>query len=261
MSTTFTCDDKPTLVAYLYGEVDAATRDQVEAHLEGCAPCAAEVASLGEVRSELGLWVPPDAELGFQIVQKSAQPNPQILRPARWWTTVPAWAQAAAAVLVLGIGLGAANIRIQSGHEGITVSTGWMAPAPALSAPVDRAAVDREVEGWRTALVSLEQQLRSEIRTAREQITTVRASAVAPPADEATVRRVRQLLAESEQKQERELALRFAQFIADTNLQRRADMQRISQTFGARAMQVDQEMIRQRQMMNNVIRASVNAPQ
>lgn len=256
---TFTCDDKQTLVAYLYGEADAATRAQVEAHLAACETCAAEVTALGDVRGELSLWVPPEVELGFQIVKKSDQPTAQVLRPARWWTTVPAWTQAAAAVLMLGIGLGAANIQVSSGPDGFSVSTGWMKPV--LSEQPARDAREVRVEGrddWQVALTTLEQQLRNEIRASRADAPI---RAVSTTIDDATVRRVQQLLAASEERQQRELALRFTQFVADQNLQRRADMQRISQTFGARAFQVDQEMIRQRQMMNNVIRASVNAPQ
>src|SRR5919106_1773145 len=102
MTTTFTCDDKATLIAYLYGEIDDATRRRVDAHLERCAGCAAEAATLADVRAELGLWGPPDAELGFAIVRKSDQSTATVLRPApgvEWWRTVPAWAQAAAAVL------------------------------------------------------------------------------------------------------------------------------------------------------------------
>ncbi len=252
MSTLFTCDDKQTLVEYLYGEVDPATRDRVEEHLAACGRCAAEVSALGDVRAELGLWVPTDVELGFQIVKKSEQPAATVLRPAQWWSTVPVWAQAAAAVLVLAAGLGIANLRIQSGPDGVSVSTGWMPqPAPVLSEPFDGAAAERRVE---QALVSLEQQLRNEIRTSREQ-TPVPAAAQA--ADEATVRRVQQLLAASEERQEREMALRFTQLMSDMNMQRRADLIRITQSLG----QVDQQMLRQRQMMNNVIRVSANGQQ
>jgi len=255
MTTTFTCDDKATLIAYLYGDVDAATRQRVDAHLETCARCAEEVTALGDVRAELSLWVPPDAELGFAIVRKSEQQTAPVLRPAQWWRTVPAWAQAAAAVLVLAAALGIANLQVRSGPEGFSVSTGWMAPAaaPALSEPLDGAAVDRRVE---RALVSLEQQLRNEIRSARDQQpATVRAAA--PSADEATVRRVQQLLAESEVRQQRELAFRLAQFTSDMNMQRRADLQRITQSFG----QFDEQMLRQRQMLNNVIRVSASGQQ
>ena len=247
MTTTFTCDDKATLIAYLYGDVDAATRRRVDAHLETCARCAAEVAALGDVRAELALWAPPDAELGFAIVRKSEHDTAQVLRPAQWWRTVPAWARAAAAVLVLAAGLGIANLQVRSGPDGFSVSTGWTS-AP-TAAP---ASAPQNDEAWRTALVSLEQQLRNEIRAARDQQpATVRASAPAT-ADEATIRRVQQLLAASEDRQARELALRMTQFASDMNLQRRADLQLIRQGFG----QYDEQMLRQRQMMNNVIRTA-----
>lgn len=253
MSTTFTCDDKPTLTAYLYGEVDAATRDLVDAHLTTCQACAAEVTALGGVRAELGLWIPPDAELGFTITRKSDAHSAQVLRPARWWSTVPMWAQAAAAVLVLAAGAAIANIQVRSGPDGFTVSTGWMAvpAAPALSEPVDGEAVDRRVE---RALVNLEQQMRDEIRSAREQ-NAVRLAA--PSTDEATMRRVRQLIAASEERQQRELALRLTQFNADMNMQRRADLMRITNSFG----QFGDQMMQQRQMLNNVMRVSLTGQQ
>jgi hypothetical protein len=103
-------------------------------------------------------------------------------------------------------------------------------------------------------LVNLEQQMRDEIRSAREQ-TAVRAAA--PPADEATIRRVQQMLAASEERQQRELALRLTQFTVDMNMQRRADLQRITQSFG----QFDEQILRQRQMLNNVMRVSLTGQQ
>jgi len=264
MNSTFLCDDKATLIAYLYGEVDAAMRASVAAHLETCARCAAEVTALGDVRAELALWAPPDAELGFAIVRKSDQPTANVLRPAQWWRTVPAWAQAAAAVLVVAAGLGIANLQVRSGPDGFTVSTGWMAPAaaPVLSEPVGRETGDRRVEGpasqeWRTALASLEQQLRNEIRSARAQEQSAGARASAPAADEATIRRVQQLLAASEERQARELALRLTQFTSDVNMQRRADLLRIQQSFG----QFGDQMLQQRQILNNVIRVSASGQQ
>jgi hypothetical protein len=256
MSTLFTCDDKPTLIAYLYREVDAATRERVDAHLETCERCAAEVTALGDVRAELGLWVPPDVELGFTVTRKSEPQSATVLRPARWWSAVPVWAQAAAAVLVLAAGAAIANIQVRSGPDGFSVTTGWMS-APALSEPSAPTAREVRVEGqdeWRTALVALEQQLRNEIRSTHEQ-TTVRAAA--PSADEATIRRVQQLIAASEERQQRELALRLTQFAVDTNMQRRADLQRITQSFG----QFDEQILRQRQMLNSMIRVSATGQQ
>ena len=45
-------------------------RERVDAHLATCERCAEEVTALGDVRAELGLWVPPDVELGFTITKE-----------------------------------------------------------------------------------------------------------------------------------------------------------------------------------------------
>ena len=246
MSITFTCDDKQTLVSYLYGEIDDATRQVVDAHLATCAACASEVMALGDARAELGLWVPPDVELDFTIVKKSQLPAANVLRPARWWNTVPAWAQAAAAILVLAAGAAIANVQVKSSPEGFSVSTGWLRPAE-VAAPV--AVPD---QSWQPAFVALEQQLRSEIRNARPQ-----EARVSGPIDEATISRVRQLIAESEQRHERALAMRFVEFTRDLNMQRRADLQNIGRVVGS----YDGELMRQRQMINNVIRVSATPQQ
>lgn len=250
MSIKFTCDDKATLVAYLYGEIDPPARQAVEEHLTQCSACASEVSALGEVRSELGLWAPPDVELDFQIVKKSQVPPSNVLRPARWWSTVPGWAQAAAAVLVAAAGLSIANLQIKSGPDGFSVTTGWMAPAasaaPVASEPFDGQAVEQRVQ---LALTSLEQQLRTEIRAARDGDARV---ASREAVDEETIRRVQQLIGEAEQRHERALAARFVEFTSDMNMQRRADLMKISQGFE----DYNGQLLRQRQMLNNVIRVS-----
>ena len=71
----------------------------------------------------------------------------------------------------------------------------------------------------------MEQQLRSEIRSTREQATpaTARGSA-----DDAIMRRVQQLIAEAEQRHSQELAARLIDFTRDVNMQRRADLMNIS---------------------------------
>jgi len=252
MSHKFTCDDKQTLISYLYGEIDHETRQMVEAHLSACEACAAEVTALGDVRADIGLWVPPDVELDFTIVKKSQLPAATVLRPARWWNTVPAWGQAAAAILVLAAGAAIANVQVTSGPEGFSVSTGWMTPraAPALSEPVDGQAVDRRIE---RALVSLEQQLRTEIRSTREEQKRV----ATPPADDATIRRVQQLIADSEQRHERALAMRFVEFTRDMNMQRRADLMNI----GRGMVSYDEQLQRQRQTINSLIRVSATPQQ
>jgi hypothetical protein len=252
MSIKFTCDDKQTLVSYVYGEIDHDTRQAVDAHLASCRPCSAEVTALGDVRSGIGLWMPPDVELDFAIVKKSQLAAANVLRPARWWTTVPAWAQAAAALLVLAAGAGIANLHIQSGPEGFTVTTGWMAPFDSSTTSAARAALaqaKQPEDAWKAALISLEQQLRSEIRaTAQHETRAASSTAI----DAATIRRVQQLIADAEQRHDRALALRFVEFTRDINMQRRADMQNI----GRGMVNYEDQLQRQRQTINNLIRVS-----
>jgi hypothetical protein len=59
--------------------------------------------------------------------------------------------------------------------------------------------------------------------------------------DPAIVRRMRELLAQSETKQQGELALRIAQVIRDVNAQRVADLSRIQQGFGRIERTVNEE--------------------
>lgn len=260
MSLKFTCDDKATLVAYLYNEIDEVDRLRVAEHLRECAACESEVGALAGLRTELNQWAPPNAELGFTIVQKSAvrnevqQPAP-VLRAAQWWNGVPVWAQALAAVLVLAVSAAIANVQVKSGPDGLVVSTGWMTPAspPANVAPV--AAPEAGSEQWRTALIALETQLREEIRANRE--TGVVNAASRSVADEATIRRVRELLAASETRQNRELALRVTQLTRDMNIQRRSDLLRVEQAIGHTSV----EMAKQRQTVNYLIRASTTPQQ
>ena len=246
----FACDDKQTLIAYLYGELEAAERKAVDEHLTTCTDCSAEVMALGDVRSQIGLWAAPDVELDFAIVKKTALPPSNVLRPARWWNTVPVWAQAVAAILVLAVGVAIANLQVKSGPEGVTVSTGWMQPA--ATAATTMPGPD---ETWKPALVALEQQLRNEIRSTSEQGPT--RVAARGPADEATVRRVEQMLADAERRHSQELAVRFVEFTRDMNMQRRADMMKIGQGFD----EYSRQLVGTRQLINNAIRVSTTPQQ
>jgi len=267
MSLMFTCDDKATLVAYLYDEIDAGDRQRVDEHLRQCAACAAEVGALAGVRIELTQWAAPNAELGFTAVAKATEeivrgdappmaaeaPSATVLRPAPWWNTVPVWAQAVAAILVLAVGAAIANVQVKSGPDGFVVSTGWMTPPapPAAASAVTPQAGDQQ---WRPALIALEQQLRDEIRATKE-TGTVRAASRSE-VDNATVARVRALLEANETRQNRELAFRMTQLMGDINVQRRADLLRVEQAIGYTGV----EIAKQRQQLNYVIRAST-APQ
>lgn len=260
MSLMFTCDDKATLVAYLYDEIDAADRQRVDEHLRQCVACAAEVGALAGVRSELTQWAPPDAELGFTIVRAAGRdaavppPPAAVLRPPQWWDTAPVWAQAVAAIFVLAVSAAVANVQVKSGPDGFVVTTGWMTPA-ATAAVAAPAVAAEGPEQWKPALIALEQQLRQEIRATKE-TGTVRAASRSE-VDAATVTRVRELLAASETRQNRELAFRMTQLMSDINVQRRADLLRVEQAIGHTGV----EVAKQRQQLNYVIRASTTPQQ
>lgn len=264
MSLKFTCDDKATLVAYLYNEIDEADRQRVDEHLRECAACESEMGALAGVRTQLTQWAPPNAELGFTIVQRNAvqeratvpaTDTAPMARPAAGWSSVPVWAQALAAVLVLAVSAAVANVQVTSGPDGLVVSTGWMTPASAPASPAQSATPDAGSEQWRTALIALETQLREEIRANRE--TGVVTAASRSTVDDSTVNRVRALLEASETKQQRELALRVTQLARDMDIQRRADLLRVEQAIGHTGV----EMARQRQTINYMIRASTKPQQ
>jgi anti-sigma factor RsiW len=254
MSDTFVCDDKDTLIAYLYDEIDPIVRRRVEDHLRVCAACAAEVTALSSVRVELASWSAPERELDFQFVRKPAE----VLRPAAWWSGVPVWAQVAAAVFVLAVSAAIANVQVRSGPDGLVVSTGWMSPASAPLSDAGPATVATRAsdESWKPALAALETQLRNEIRSGRDVgSNVVRASARTTP-DDVTLKNIELMIQASEARQNREMALRLTQFNRDVNVQRSADLVKIDQIIGQVAATSGAEMARQRQTLNYLTRVS-----
>lgn len=259
------CDDKEQLVAYLYDELDEMTRRRIDEHLRVCAACAEEVGGLSGVRQELAGWVPPEAELGFSIVPRMSAEPPipgSVLRPAHGWRLpdVPAWAQAAAAVLVMAAGLAIANVQIRYNADGLVVTTGWMdRQTPAAPAAPTATAASVPVTGdWRPALAALESTLRDEIRAARTAAAPVNASNV--KGADLPMQRVTQLIEESEQRQQQQLALRLTQFNRDLEVQRRSDLVRINQGFGQFEGRAGAEIARQRQMLDYIMRVSAQPP-
>ena len=79
-------------------------------------------------------------------------------------------------------------------------------------------------------MAALEQQLRSEIKsTTHDQATAVASRGTA---DEATVRRVQQLIADAEQRHNREIATRLIDLQRDMTMQRRADITKAKTELG-----------------------------
>ena len=241
MSEVFRCDDKETLVAYLYGEVDANVCREVERHLRTCAACARETEGLQAVRDDLQTWRAPEPALDFAIVRRTADPaqTATVLRPSRWAVLreVPRWAQVAAAALLVGIGLGLANVQVRSSSDGVVVTTGWSRPAPAVVAPVavaPAAVRERTSESeWRRELAALEQTLRSEIAAQRAAVrVAVSASRHDTNVDAAAVmRRVEAMIEASENRQRQELATKLVQANTMWTVQRQTDLANFQRSF------------------------------
>ena len=253
MSETFTCGDHGALVSYLYDECAPNERRAISAHLAICRACAEEITSLGATREQLATWTPPEAQLGFRIVSDS--PSSNVLRPSRWWQKpMPAWAQAAAAALIFATGLTLGALR------GVTspADRGPIGSAPQQANATTLAANTTSVT--RADLAALEQRLRSELSQGRSTSSTVRTGNTSDPAaasgDARVLERVRAMIQDSEQRQQRELALRTAEVVRDFDAQRRDDLTRIERTMGQMDGTTGVEVAQQRQMLNYLMRVS-----
>jgi hypothetical protein len=258
-------DRDEALIAFLYDDGgDARERELFEGHLTTCARCCDELAALRGVRAQLARWAPPEPAFALGNGDpQSAIRNPQ----SRWWRTIPAWAQVAAALLFLGVSAGIANLDVRYDANGLSIRTGWMTP-PSRDArpggPVPSEAAlntngvaqsDTTTAPWRTDLVALERQLTSELQTmkaAAGQAQPVRATST----DAEVMRRVRALVDDSEKRQQRELALRVAEVMRDVTAQRKVDLVNIDRTLGVVQNNLGVEVMKDRQRLNLLYRAS-----
>jgi len=249
MTLVMRCEDKERLVEYLYGESSDAERAAVEAHLARCAPCSAELQELQGVRADLAGWQPPEVDLAFRLTRDPVVP---VSVPRRW--RAPWWASAAAAVILVAVAAEIANLDVKYGGGQVTIRTGWVAQAPPAPVPTGVMAVRPTAASVTPRdLDALEERLRAEFAR------NVRVEAPVPvpsTGDRDLLQRVRALVDESEQRQQKELALRLAQVLRDVESQRRADLVRIEQNLGQIEGLAGQEAVRQREMLNYLMRVS-----
>jgi hypothetical protein len=253
MTLVMRCDDRERLVTYLYDDGSDDERAAVEAHLARCAECAAELAELRAVRASLADWQPPETALGFRITRDRRE-----ARTRSWWP-LPAWAQAAAAVLVLGAGAGLANLEIRYDNQGLTMRTGW-ARGSGSGEAIRSVSVTPPVTKPRTVAVTAQDLVALEDRLRAEFVHSTRTSAPLPAGSGASshdlLQQVKALVAESEQRQQKELALRLSQVLTDVESQRRSDLVRIEQNMGQIEGFTGQEAVRQRELLNYLMRVS-----
>jgi hypothetical protein len=210
--------NKDLLLEYLYDELPASDRLNVDRHLASCADCREEVNGLRGTRTHLASWAPPEPDLGFHVIRGAARVAP----PARWWGRSPAWGLAAAAVITLAVSAAIANVEVRAGSDGIVVRTGWNRATTAepvvLSngvAPSEMARVEARV-----------QELESRLSTRQGGVVAASAS-VSRMSDAEIVRLVRQQVSESEQRQRGDLAHRILQVSRDVEVARRSDVDRL----------------------------------
>ena len=264
--------EKELLVSYLYDDLSDADRATFEAHLRGCLECRHEVAALREVRADLVTWAPSQPDLGFRIVlgreaDAARAPVADIRWPPRrawraWWT--PAAGLAAAAVLVLAAASAIAHVEVHRGPDGITVRTGWGTAAATVDGQSAKATKDAAIATPQPALASvaadpallaaIERRLRA-LETSHD--ANVRAASISARSDAEIVRRVRDLMAplmaQSETKQQAELALRISQVMRDVDAQRTADLNRIQQRLGRIDASVNAEATAHGELTNYIL--------
>lgn len=237
------------IVGYLYDDLEPRARLAFEDHVVGCRVCRTELEDLRGVRADLAQWAPPEPARVLAF-------DPRPRRGNRVWAAladVPVWVQVAAALLVVGVSLRAANLQIRIEREGVTVRTGVTAPADRAPQPAEAAAARPVAEApWRADLAALEQSLRADVQKASLQLRSDADQSRADRSDEALLRRVRALIEASEQNQRRELALRVAEIARDVQAQRTADLQRIQRTFTVLETNTAGEIVKQRQLWNNL---------
>ena len=241
MSENYQCGDSSALVSYLYDECEPAERAAIAAHLALCPACAAEVAALDSTRIQLSAWTPPETDLGFVITR----PEPAPARSAWWFARpMPAWAQAAAAVLIFGAGLWLGVLRGTMPEASQAVTSAEVATPGVTAADLE----------------ALEQRLRREIAQARTAIPAAPAAVAArrplTTSEEQLMARVQALIEESEQRQQRELALRTADIVRDFDTQRNIDLAQIQRSFGQMEGATSAEVREQRQLLNYLMRVS-----
>ena len=278
MSNTFQCGDNSALVAYMYDECEPGERDVIASHVALCVACAAELAALESTRVQLTAWAPPETDLGF-VLTRPAAVTPEVateaIQPRASWFArpMPAWAQVAAAVAIFGTGL---SLGVMRGTGSIPAAPGAAVAVPPGQAPPGQAAPGQAAPGQAapgqaapgqpaaavsaSELTALEQRLRREIALARTM--TASASAAAPASaplsasDSQVLARVRTLIEESEQRQQRELALRTADIMRDFDSQRGVDLAQIQRSFGQMEGVTSAEVREQRQLLNYLMRVS-----
>lgn len=255
MTDVTRCPDPDALLVLLYD--DEGTPDEralLQGHVDRCTQCADLLTALDSTRGVLGAWHAPRLPLGFALVRGDRSP----VRSMLWRGGL-----AAAAVLVLASAASLAQLEFTYNADGFSVRTGARrtAAVAATSTPRDvrpeqaSAAAAPSPQGWvgtassgeppwRQDMDLLATQIRSDmsrlISEARQApVGPVRAALTTAPAatagrtltDAELLKRVQDLLDQSEIRQQGNLALRVTELGRQFELQRQGDIVQVEQAF------------------------------
>jgi len=228
-------DNHDALLDYLYEEGDPAERLKIARHLQECAACSVAVLEFQNVRGMLRYWTPPGSALGFRVVQDAAfspasvaSPTPsaavnQGARSGAWLAWLPAtsrripWRQATAAALLFVAGMAVSQVTVD--HEDGRIFVSGRAGMPATNARASSIMLPPEADLARPKPGATPQP--QPVPADRYPVDT-----------ELLLQRVRSMIDQSEQRQQRELALRLSQVTREVDTQHQADLLRIQQDFG-----------------------------
>lgn len=202
------CNEREKLIGYLYDECEASERAAVQRHLETCAECRVEIASLRSVRDDLAGWEVP--EHGSVWTPFVTAPTP------RWWQHVPQWALAAAAgIVVMSGAAGGAVTHAFISHDTQAVTT---VPAGATEVRETRelATMQRQIE-----------MLRAELAAVSKPTQTAAVLASTPAAFDDTHQAIARELAELRMQSERQ-TLAVESIFANRNQERKEWMAKIA---------------------------------
>jgi hypothetical protein len=203
----------------LYDEADSDTAESVAAHAATCAACREELAALRAVRASLKSWTLPRLS---RTVRRGA--------PPRYF-----WAAAAAAVLAVGLGgaagLAGLEMKVNRGPIEVRLGRSPQAVAPVASQPTIA-------------------------ETMPLQAVNVSETAAPRIADEAVLRRVEQLIRQSEMRQRTAYETSLASLEQRTTLQRRYDLARINAGMSYLDGRTGQHMARTTELMGQILQVS-----
>lgn len=208
----------------LYGEADAAAVRRVDEHHAGCAPCREEMAAWRRVRRDLVAWKLPES-----LAPRRA--------PFGW---PAAWLAAAAAVVAaLGAGFLLSGAELRRDEGALTLR--WRSGASELALA--------------TLLARQEARHQTEMVALRAAVTPAEAGR-RPGSDEALLRRVEEMIRESEARQDARVTARLAAFSDKAETQRRYDLARVSAGLSYLDGKTGQDVVRTTELMGYVLQAS-----